>query len=176
IPLGGNRKGKFRQYVNLFLTMLLGGFWHGASINFIIWGALHGSALGVDKFIKESVQLKDSWWLKTIGVLVTFHFVCFCWIFFRASSFESAMEVLNQIAFSFHPEIFIQLVQGYQYVFLLIALAFVLHFIPSRITETTVLYLEYCPLAVKTVILSLLIFFVAQMQSSDIQPFIYFQF
>jgi alginate O-acetyltransferase complex protein AlgI len=145
-------------------------------LNFIIWGALHGSALGVDKFIKEKVNLRDTWWIKVAGVLLTFHFVCFCWIFFRASSFTSAQEVLHQIAFNFHPEIFMQVIQGYPNVFWLISLAFILHFIPNPVTEKMVLYLEYCPLLVKTVILSLLIFFVAQMQSSDIQPFIYFQF
>jgi alginate O-acetyltransferase complex protein AlgI len=176
IPLGGNRKGKIRQYLNLFLTMLLGGFWHGASLNFIIWGALHGSALGVDKFMKEQFAWKDSWYRKLIGVLFTFHFVCFCWIFFRASSFESAQEVIDQILFHFHPDLFVQVIQGYQYVFLLILLAFVLHFIPNVSTEYMIRYLMACPIVVKSILLSLLIFFVAQIQSSDIQPFIYFQF
>lgn len=176
IPLGGNRKGKLRQYINLFLTMLLGGFWHGASLNFIIWGALHGSALGVDKFMKEQFAWKDSWFLKLTGILFTFHFVCFCWIFFRATSFDAAGEVIHQILFNFHPELLMQVLEGYQYVFLWILLAFILHFIPHHATEKTITYLEYCPLLVKTLILSLLIFFVAQMQSSDIQPFIYFQF
>src|SRR5205814_1229922 len=53
IPLGGNRKGKLRTYVNLLVTMLLGGLWHGASWNFIFWGFLHGAALAIEKFLKE---------------------------------------------------------------------------------------------------------------------------
>jgi hypothetical protein len=102
--------------------------------------------------------------------------VCFCWIFFRASSFESAKEVIDQILFHFHPDLFVQVIQGYQYVFLLILLAFVLHFIPNVSTEYMIRYLMACPIVVKGILLSLLIFFVAQIQSSDIQPFIYFQF
>jgi alginate O-acetyltransferase complex protein AlgI len=84
IPLGGNRHGKFRQYLNQFLTMLLGGLWHGASFNFILWGALHDVALGVDKFVKDQFKLNTYKWNKVLGVIVTFHFVCFCWILFRA--------------------------------------------------------------------------------------------
>ncbi len=94
IPLGGNRKGKTRQYINLFITMLLGGFWHGASWTFVFWGALNGLALCVDKLRRrdgESILGKAS------GVVLTYCFITFTWIFFRADSFETAWAVIRGI-------------------------------------------------------------------------------
>ena len=95
IPLGGNRKGKVRQYINLFITMLLGGLWHGASWTFVFWGGLNGLALCIDKMIpkKKEKKLLD----KVIGVILTYTFICFTWIFFRASSFTNAWQVLKGI-------------------------------------------------------------------------------
>ena len=77
ISLGGNRKGKIRTYINLILTMLLGGLWHGASWNFIIWGALHGVALAVHKFIRSlfhrSKNYRSTGWRRVFAVIITFH-------------------------------------------------------------------------------------------------------
>jgi D-alanyl-lipoteichoic acid acyltransferase DltB (MBOAT superfamily) len=176
ISLGGNRKGKFRQYLNLFLTMLLGGFWHGASLNFIVWGGLHGIALGLDKFIKERFPSPASKWSRFLGFLFTFHFVCFCWIFFRAADFETARAMLHQMVFSFHPELFLQVIQGYHVVLLLLLCGFVLHLAPEGCTHQAFQYFNASPLIVKSLLLSGLLFLVAQMRSADIQPFIYFQF
>lgn len=136
ISLGGNRKGKFRTYVNIMITMILGGFWHGASFRFIIWGALHGVALGIHKAF-SSIGSSANVYKKSKGVsllsgLVTFHFVCFCWIFFRANSVESAFDMMNQIAFHFNAKIFSQAIWGYRFVVGLILLGYALHFIPSR--------------------------------------------
>ncbi len=103
IPLGGNRKGKFRAYLNQILTMVLGGIWHGASWTYVLWGLLHGIALAVHKVwtnITKSTQKKCSKLGAVVSVFVTFIFVSFCWIFFRASSFSNAIDVITQI-FSF---------------------------------------------------------------------------
>ncbi len=89
IPLGGNRKGKYRTYANLAIVMLLGGLWHGASWNFVIWGAIHGGMLAF-----ERMQGKDSPYRmlpKPIRILITFAIVCFAWVFFRAATLEDAM-------------------------------------------------------------------------------------
>jgi len=88
IPLGGNRQGRARTYLNLFLTMLLGGLWHGASWNFVLWGALHGGALAAHKAMREvagdrfRVPAAIAWPL-------TFVFVNLCWIPFRAKDFAT---------------------------------------------------------------------------------------
>jgi alginate O-acetyltransferase complex protein AlgI len=91
IPLGGNRWGQLLTYRNLMLTMLLGGIWHGAGINFAIWGLLHGAYLSVERAFGDR-----NWSLallpRPIKVLLTFHLVCFAWIFFRSGSFPVALD------------------------------------------------------------------------------------
>jgi D-alanyl-lipoteichoic acid acyltransferase DltB (MBOAT superfamily) len=97
IPLGGNRKGKIFTYRNLMLTMLLGGLWHGAAWNFIIWGALHGLYLTVERLTNfKDFIAKKSWFFKLISGVITFHLVCLAWIFFRAESFEMAMGIIER--------------------------------------------------------------------------------
>jgi len=99
IPLGGSRKGATRRYINLMATMLLGGLWHGAGWNFIIWGALHGSYLSINHgwhIIHEKYFL-NTWVPKRItnllSLLITFLAITFAWVFFRAESFEAALAV-----------------------------------------------------------------------------------
>ena len=90
IPLGGNRKGEIRTYVNLALVMLLGGLWHGASYNFIIWGAIHGGMLAF-----ERTQGKDSLYRnlpRPARILVTYITVLFAWVFFRAATLGDAIS------------------------------------------------------------------------------------
>ena len=103
IPLGGNRKGKVRAYINLIVTMAVGGLWHGANWTFLIWGLLHGIALVVHKIwmaITKSKEKAHSWFANCISIFLTFLFTTFCWIFFRADSFSHATAVTQRI-FSF---------------------------------------------------------------------------
>ncbi len=102
-PLGGNRKGKVRTYLNLFITMLLGGLWHGAAWTFVLWGAIHGFALIIHKlFMQLKVKLlgdknaTNTLW-SSFSILLTFVFVSFCWIFFRADCFSNAVDIINGI-------------------------------------------------------------------------------
>jgi D-alanyl-lipoteichoic acid acyltransferase DltB (MBOAT superfamily) len=94
IPLGGNRLGAFRTYANLMVTMLLGGLWHGASWTFVFWGGLHGLALAVERALGVRAQSYrgPELWLRRI---VTFHLVCLAWIFFRAPTFDIALQILR---------------------------------------------------------------------------------
>ena len=94
IPLGGNRKGKVRQYINLMLTMLLGGLWHGANWTFMFWGGINGLALCTDKLRHEEHQTGI---VKVIKIVFTFLFITFTWIFFRAESFTVAWTVIRGI-------------------------------------------------------------------------------
>jgi D-alanyl-lipoteichoic acid acyltransferase DltB (MBOAT superfamily) len=100
IPLGGNRHGALATARNLMLTMLLGGLWHGANWTFLIWGALHGAALIVDHAYRRSAAFARYGRTLPAVVLdwaVTFHFVCFCWLFFRAPSLDVATQYLSGI-------------------------------------------------------------------------------
>lgn len=101
IPLGGNRKGHIRTFINLFLTMVIGGLWHGASWNFVLWGALHGIALCIHKqFMKTKKISKDfvpSLPKFIMGVLGTYLFTNFCWIFFRITDIRVIGQLLYRI-------------------------------------------------------------------------------
>ena len=95
IPLGGNRKGESRIYLNLFITFLLGGIWHGAGWTFVLWGILHGAALVIHRAWQKlglKVPMLIAWFL-------TFHFINITWVFFRATNFDAAVKVLNGMFF-----------------------------------------------------------------------------
>lgn len=180
ISLGGNRKGKFRTYINLILTMLLGGLWHGASWNFIVWGGLHGLALALHKFFRSVLHRPKTYSSHGIkrffAIVLTFHFVCFCWIFFRNTTFEASVTMIKQVFTAFHPELFVQLVTGYWKVFMLMGIGFVLHWLPDAWEQKACKLITGTPLVGKALLLLALIYLVIQVKSSDIQPFIYFQF
>ncbi|WP_198306073.1 MBOAT family O-acyltransferase [Arcobacter vandammei] len=103
IPLGGNRKGNTRTYINLITTFLLGGLWHGAGWTFVIWGALHGIALAIHRaWLSLGFRMN-----KILAWFITFNFVNIAWVFFRAKDFESAIKVLKGMfgmsGFQLHP-------------------------------------------------------------------------
>jgi D-alanyl-lipoteichoic acid acyltransferase DltB (MBOAT superfamily) len=102
IPLGGNRRGKTRRYVNLMITMLLGGLWHGAGWTFVIWGGLHGIYLVVNHAWQSGRE-----WLgltqpifagRILSLLLTFLAICVAWVFFRAADLPTAMRILHGMA------------------------------------------------------------------------------
>jgi len=176
VPLGGNRKGKLRQYVNLFITMLLGGLWHGASWNFVFWGFLHGVALALDKLFRTLVNVPKTFLMRELGVLLTFHFVCFCWIFFRAQDFATATEMLSRIFQNFEGAIAMQWIRGYALVFALIVFGYLTHFIPAKWNTPSENILSRAPIIAQSLALVFVIWMVIQVKSAEIQPFIYFQF
>ena len=176
ISLGGNRKGRWRTYLNLMLTMLLGGLWHGAATRFILWGALHGLALAVERWWKEIFPAKPSLWRRLVGGIWTFHFVCFCWIFFRAGDMNTAWAMLGQIVYAFNPQILPEFVSGYGAVLFWMALGYALHFTPPAWERTVEKSVTRLPLPAKAMLIVLIATVVMQVKSSDVQPFIYFQF
>jgi len=108
IPLGGNRKGTRRTYINLLLTMLIGGLWHGASWNFVIWGGIHGIYLAFHKLllgdrrpVSSNITLKEMSLLKFVkvssNILLTYVLVLFTWLFFRSTDFHMTLNILSEI-------------------------------------------------------------------------------
>lgn len=180
ISLGGNRKGKIRQYLNLIITMFLGGLWHGASWNFVVWGMLHGVALALHKGWMSVMGRKKGEHSGDLhrlgGRLLTFHFVCFCWIFFRNADFSTSMDMIRQIVTAFRPQLFPQLLTGYSEVFVLMLLGYLLHFSPARWEHACTQTVIRMPFIGKVLLLTATAYLVIQMKSADIQPFIYFQF
>lgn len=176
IPLGGSRKGPVRTYVNLMLTMLIGGLWHGANWKFVIWGGIHGAVLSIEKLLFRFFPLSENIFRKIIGWFITFHVVCFAWIFFRAYSFEQAMLIINQMGQAFPPISLWEMVYSYRIILAVLALAFVLHFIPPSRETRFILFFEKWPLVLKALYVSASIWIVIQVAQADVQPFIYFQF
>lgn len=188
ISMGGNRKGKLRQYLNLVITMLLGGLWHGASLNFVLWGGLHGLMLVLDKIwksvcpklspirSKKDKSSKPNMFVSAIGWFVTFQLICLAWVFFRSSSYENAFAMLEQIATHFQPTVIMQWLTGYWPVAILMALGFILHFMPQRLSLMTRNLVIKSPFVAQVLLIVIVIYIVIQIKSSDVQPFIYFQF
>ena len=182
ISLGGNRKGKLRTYGNLLVTMVLGGLWHGAAIRFILWGTLHGVALALHKLWMAVVPgakatgAQMHWWSRAAGVFFTFNLVCLGWLMFRAESMQTVELMLHQIFYNFNAAMIPQVVSGYAGAFALIAAGFLLHLMPGRADRFAQRLVSHAPLVLQIVMAAAMIWCVMQVKSSDIQPFIYFQF
>ncbi len=182
ISLGGNRKGKVRTYLNLIITMVLGGLWHGAAVRFVLWGTLHGVALALHKMWLAIIP-----WSKAngqdmnpvsrvLGVILTFHIVCLGWLLFRAEDMQTVYLMLYQIIHSFNTAIIPQVIFGYKEVFALIVIGYGMHFMPAAIDTDLQRKVASASFWWQVAMIVVAAWCVMQIKSSDIQPFIYFQF
>jgi len=108
IPLGGSRKGKYKTYANLFIVFVVSGLWHGAAITFVIWGAIHGVFIVIEKAltrIRKKIFTKKTTVLNYVfAIPFTFFIVCVAWVFFRANSFSDALLIIqNSLNFNSKP-------------------------------------------------------------------------
>ncbi len=177
IPLGGNRKGKLRQHFNLMVTMLLGGLWHGAAWTFVVWGAGHGIALCVHKICKPWLDTIASTRLtRCVSWLLTFSFVTFLWIFFRANTFHAAGQVISGIFTDFEWAYLPVFIERRSTWCLMLAIIFGLHFVPRRVWDRLRDRFIAAPWIVKLLVFIALIQLVLQFASATVQPFLYSQF
>ena len=177
IPLGGNRKGTFRTYLNNFLTMLIGGLWHGASWKFVFWGGMHGIGLAVHKLFKPLLsKVPDVWPVKALSWALTMMCVAFLWVFFRAESWGDAWLIIKSIFTNFHWDyapVFVQ-VRKVWCVFMLVLIGS--HTMPSRWWDSLGNVFVQSKWIVKLVVFILVVQLVLQFRSETVSPFIYFQF
>ena len=168
IGLGGNRGGLFMQCRNIMLTMLLGGFWHGAKWTFLIWGALHG-AIQVVETLWRRVGLPGL--PKLLAILVTFHIVTLGWIFFRADSFDAAIAYLGGIANgNWSNGMTTPLLGG------LIVIGMAFHFTPPLLAQGIALRLRTLPAPLLGMLVAVAIVVIDAMRFEGVAPFIYYQF
>ncbi|AXE30422.1 MBOAT family protein [Chromobacterium phragmitis] len=173
IPLGGNRNGFARAQVNLLAAMLLSGLWHGASLKYLVWGGMHGVgvvALNIgDKLWKRDAVSRASPWLSR---LITFHYVCLAWVFFRAQSLDEAVDFLRAMFDPSGQELTLN-APG-----LLLLLAAWLMALPwlSRLPERCFGRLAALPWWGKPLLLSVVALLVISLAPSGIPGFIYYQF
>lgn len=178
IPLGGNRKGKIRTGINLMITMLLGGLWHGAALRFIIWGGLHGIGLVINKVwnLVFGNRLKRGRIGKAVAVFITFQFVSFCWIFFRAPDMESVKMMIIQMFRNFSPGSYLTVIPAYGSVFMLMLAGYIIHFLPEKIKESYRGLFIRIPLGLQFAVIMLIAVLLYHMRTLDAMPFIYFRF
>ncbi|MCC6216713.1 MAG: MBOAT family protein [Polyangiaceae bacterium] len=187
VPLGGNRRGRGRTYVNLLLTMLLGGLWHGANWTFVVWGGLHGAALAAHRWWQERRGSRARAGGKAEApsappahlpplaraalVLLTFHFVCAAWIFFRAPSFRQAWLMFSQLGTltTFHPNLGAGVLSA-------IAVGLVTHWAPEtwyrRLRDAFI----GLPAPAQAVVLFGVAVALRRLAAVESVPFVYFQF
>ena len=177
IPLGGNRKGTVRRYINLMVTMLLGGLWHGAAWTFVVWGGGHGIALCVHKRCKPWLDtIASTRFTRFVSWLITFSLVAFLWIFFRADSFHDAGCIISTIFTDFETT-YIPVFFTKRFTWcLMLAIIFGLHFVPRHIWDRLRDRFIDAPWAVKLLSFVVLIQLVLQFATATVQPFLYSQF
>ena len=177
IPLGGNRKGVFNTYLFLMITMLIGGFWHGADWRFVFWGFAHGLALAFHKAFSHFFPNKsNSYFSRVWGIILTFHFVAFCWIFFRALSFQSAYTSINQIFTNFNFKDFGGFwISRSETGFMLIFAAFIA-FLSPTLKDNLYRKIQTLPSFTWIIWVFLVLQIIIQFKDDVVQPFIYFQF
>jgi alginate O-acetyltransferase complex protein AlgI len=175
IPLGGNRGGRLLTYRNLMLTMLLGGLWHGAGWTFVVWGGIHGVALSVERWWRERpgrTEHPSTAWRRTWQRLLTFHVVCFAWIFFRADSFSDAWDVLVRLVTAWgEPSPLVS--AG---VLAAIAVGIGSQYLPRRLPLALMARFSRMPVPAQAAILSVGLLVTHAMGPEGVAPFIYFQF
>jgi D-alanyl-lipoteichoic acid acyltransferase DltB (MBOAT superfamily) len=176
ISLGGNRGSAARTLVNLMITMLLGGLWHGASWNFVIWGGLHGMYLVIERVGLSRWQLwqSPSRAMALVRWFVTFHLVCFAWIFFRSRSLTGAVQMIGNLLHGATAALRDFSQEHHLGIMLLIALMLATHFFNGYRNTKERLGVDRGPrfAAAMTLVLLLLILFTPNHSA----PFIYFQF
>jgi alginate O-acetyltransferase complex protein AlgI len=178
IPLGGSKKGEGRTYVNIIITMVLGGLWHGAAWTFVVWGALHGAGQALGHFrrtrrIAAGLTPQPNSAAAIAGQrIVTFHLVCLGWVFFRADSIGSAFDVLGRLLTGWaQPATLLSA--------LLIGVVvgmILLQWLPGRVSgRVQVVFSRMAP-ALQGVFLALVLFIITTLGPQGVAPFIYFQF
>jgi D-alanyl-lipoteichoic acid acyltransferase DltB (MBOAT superfamily) len=175
IPLGGSRRGTILTYRNLMLTMLIGGLWHGAAWTFVVWGGLHGAALAGERWWRDRrgpAEARQTTRNRWIARIVTFHFVCFAWIFFRSDSFASAWEMIEGL-FTGWGEASPLVTGG---VLLAIAVGIGSQYLPTRVPRIVMARFSRLPVLGQAAVLAFALMLTSVLGPEGVAPFIYFQF
>ncbi len=177
IPLGGNRKGTLRSYVNNLVTMLVAGLWHGAGWKFIFWGGIHGVGLVVHKACKTWLdKIPDTLPVKAASWTLNMLFVAVTMIFFRAESVHDSLVMLRTIACDFSLDYVVPFLKARSTWVCFLGLIIIAHALPQRWWDTAEGWFVRSPWLCKLLVFVVAIQLIIQFQNSDVTPFIYFQF
>jgi alginate O-acetyltransferase complex protein AlgI len=164
--------------INVMLTMLIGGLWHGASWNFVVWGGLNGLGIVVYKLWRKVSpwESKNTWYKRAWAIFLTFNFITFTRIWFRSESFEKASQLISQIQGNFALDLAPDIISAFWKVFLTMAIGYVIHWLPSNMKDWYKQTFIKAPMVLQIMISFITVVVLYQVISSDMQPFIYFQF
>lgn len=177
IPLGGNRKGVVRTYVNNFLTMLIGGLWHGAAWKFVFWGAMHGVGLAVHKACRPWLDRLPRWWIvSALSWAVTIIYVSLLWIFFRADSWCDSWLIIRNIFTDFSIAYIMPFVEVRGLWCVMMAVIIGAHALPRRWHDAVSRWFVGSPWIVKLIVFLVVVQVVIELMTEEVAPFIYFQF
>lgn len=177
IPLGGNRKGKARTYLNSFTTMLIGGLWHGAAWKFVFWGGMHGVGLMVHKAAKPYLgRIADTFYVRAASWLITFIFVALLWVFFRADTFGDSVAIIRHAFTDFSPTYIVPFASARMLWLILMGVIVVSHCLPTHFWDQAAALFVRSPWIVKLLIFIVVVQLVIELRGEDVTPFIYFQF
>jgi D-alanyl-lipoteichoic acid acyltransferase DltB (MBOAT superfamily) len=176
IPLGGNRHGAWNTYRNLMLTMLLGGLWHGASWNFVIWGGLNGGALALERALRNGwiTTIAGGWMKRLLGVAYTFVFICITWVFFRSQTLEQAWSILGRMS-TFSGALSIQDRSVLANILIVLPLLLAFEFLLQRRMDVHKRFAQG-PLLMQLTVTVTIVLLIALFGVSAGSQFIYFQF
>ncbi|MGM9860301.1 MAG: MBOAT family O-acyltransferase [Muribaculaceae bacterium] len=179
-PLGGSRCSKLRTYFNNFITMVLGGLWHGASWMYLLWGAYQGLLLVLHKMVKSihiaPAFLRGTLAARIFNICITMALSLVGFVIFRADSIDKLSVIFEQIFCNFHASVIGQFVAGYPLIVVAIVAGYVMHYLPTSWNSRVVSLYGSMPAVVRGLILALVIFIAIQARSSDLVPFIYLQY
>ncbi len=177
IPLGGNRHGTARTYLNNFATMLIGGLWHGAAWRFVFWGAMHGVGLAIHKACKPMLgRLGNSWGIKAASWFITMTFVALLWVFFRANSWTDAGLIIANVFHDFSLSYIGPFISARGLWVALMAVIIIAHSLPTHFWSRLSDLFVASPWIVKLLIFIATAQLVIELRGEDVAPFIYFQF
>lgn len=177
IPLGGNRKGTLRTYLNNFLTMLIGGLWHGAAWKFVFWGAMHGVGLAVHKAtLPLTRRLPDTWWVRAVGWSVTMVYVSLLWVFFRADSWLDSWLIIKNIFTNFSIDYIGPFLSARWMWVVMMTVIITAHALPPGVIDRLSTAFVRSWWTVKLIVFLAVVQLVLEFAGEDVAPFIYFQF
>lgn len=177
IPLGGNRKGTLRTYFNNFMTMLVGGLWHGAAWKFVFWGAMHGVGLALHKAFRPLLsRLPDNRLVTALSWTLTMVYVSLLWVFFRAESWTDSWLIIRNIFTNFGADHIIPFIEVRYVWIIMMVIIIAAHAMPRRVYDRLTLWFVDAPWAVRLIVFIIVVQLVVQFMSEEVAPFIYFQF
>lgn len=170
-PLGGNRKGKGRTYINLFITMALGGLWHGAAWSYAIWGFYHGMALAIERYLKDQFGTSENKWLQIGKGIFVFSIVTLGWLLFRLPEFDHVIGYVSSVFSNFSQALALKDIRniGMILIYSIPVLTYHLYYI-IKVKNSKFRFVKY-----EFAAYGLMLFFIFT-NSGSADAFIYFQF